>query len=53
MFIAYLEFLSKNKGRYDTSSLRSGFIAGSGCPEALMYRIINEMNIKEFTTGYG
>lgn len=53
MFIGMLDVLSKNKGKYDISSLRSGFISGAGCPEVLMKRIINEMGIPEFTTGYG
>jgi fatty-acyl-CoA synthase len=33
--------------------LRTGFISGSGCPEALMKRIDTEFGIKDFTTGYG
>jgi fatty-acyl-CoA synthase len=53
MFIAYLDYLQNHKGSFDTSSLRSGFIAGAGCPAALMERIIKELNIPDFTTGYG
>ena len=53
MFIAYLDYISKNKGKFDLSSLRSGFVAGAGCPEALMHKIVYDLNIKEFTTGYG
>jgi fatty-acyl-CoA synthase len=45
MFIAYLEEYAKNKDKYDLSSLRTGFVAGSGCPEALMHRIHKEMGI--------
>lgn len=36
MFIAYIEEALKNKGKYDLSHLRTGFVAGSNCPEALM-----------------
>jgi fatty-acyl-CoA synthase len=36
MFIAYLDYLTKHRGKFDLSSLRSGFVAGAGCPEALM-----------------
>lgn len=53
MFIAMLEEYEKNKDKYNTKSLRTGFIAGSICPEALMERIINELNMNEFATGYG
>ena len=54
MFIAYLEELSKNKSKYDTSTLRSGIIAGSNVPEQLIRRIHQEIpNIHEFSTAYG
>ena len=36
MFIAMLNEYGKNKSKYDVSTLRSGFVAGSGCPEVLM-----------------
>ena len=50
MFIAYLEEYAKNKSNYDVSSLRTGFIAGSSCPEALMNRIYKEFaGIKDVT----
>ena len=45
MFIAYLEEYAKNKHNYDVKSLRTGFIAGSSCPEALMNRISEEFGI--------
>lgn len=35
------------------SSLRTGFVSGASCPEALMQRIMNELNIPDFTIGYG
>ena len=45
MFIAYLEEYAKNKQKYDVKSLRTGFIAGSSTPEALMNRISEEFGI--------
>ncbi len=45
MFIAYLEEYAKNKSKYDVSHLRTGFIAGSSAPEALMNRISSELGI--------
>ena len=53
MFIAYLEEYSKRKDKYDLSQLRTGFISGSGCPEALMQRIHTELGITELSSGYG
>eukprot|EP00347_Sterkiella_histriomuscorum_P002696 403367160 len=53
MFIAMLEEYKKNPSAYDISTLRTGFIAGSGVPEVLVHRIENELGIKEFTHGYG
>lgn len=49
MFISYLEEYAKNKEKYDVSSLRTGFIAGSSAPEALMNRISNELGIDNLT----
>lgn len=37
MFIAMLREYAKNKSKYDIKSLRSGFIAGSTVPEAVVY----------------
>ena len=55
MFIAYLEEYGKNKVKYDVSSLRTGFIAGSSAPEALMNRISSEFGLKNYNLvqGYG
>jgi fatty-acyl-CoA synthase len=36
MFIAMLDEYERNKDKYDISTLRSGFISGSGTPEVLM-----------------
>jgi fatty-acyl-CoA synthase len=53
MFISYLDEYNRNKHKYDVSTLRTGFIAGSSCPEALMHRIYKELGIKNVTQGYG
>ena len=53
MFIAYLEEYGKNKAKYDVTSLRTGYIAGSSCPEALMNRICKEFGVRNITQGYG
>jgi len=51
MFIAMLEHpLFK---RIDFSSLRTGIMAGSVCPEPLMRRVAEEMNLREITNVYG
>jgi fatty-acyl-CoA synthase len=51
MFIAELE--TPNFKRYDLSSLRTGIMAGSPCPVAIMKRVIQEMHITEITNCYG
>ncbi len=51
MFAAMLdhpEFAS-----FDTSSLRTGIMAGAPCPEPLMRRVIGEMHCTEITIAYG
>ncbi len=39
--------------RFDTSSLRTGIMAGAPCPEALMRRVMEEMHCRQITIGYG
>ncbi len=51
MFIAALEH--KMFKRFDVSSLRTGIMAGSVCPEPLMRRVVDDMNMKEITICYG
>lgn len=51
MFLAELE--DAEFARFDLSSLRTGMMAGSLCPELLMRRAINEMNLREMTIAYG
>lgn len=51
MFIAELEHESYAKT--DTSSLRTGIMAGSPCPIELMKRVTSEMGASEITIGYG
>jgi fatty-acyl-CoA synthase len=51
MFLAEMEDpLFKN---FNLSSLRTGVMAGALCPEALMKRTIEEMNLNEITIIYG
>lgn len=51
MFLAELEH--KHFARYDMSSLRTGIMAGSVCPEPLMRRVVEDMNMSEITICYG
>jgi fatty-acyl-CoA synthase len=51
MFLAEME--DGEFRRFNLSSLRTGVMAGSLCPEALMRRAINEMNLREITIVYG
>ncbi len=51
MFIAELEH--KHFSRFDLSSLRTGIMAGSVCPEPLMRRVVEDMNMREITICYG
>ncbi|MFK7733379.1 MAG: AMP-binding protein [Pseudomonadales bacterium] len=38
---------------FDLTSLRTGVIAGSICPEPLMRRIVDDMNMRDITIMYG
>ena len=51
MFIAELEH--PNYEEYDTSSLRTGIMAGSPCPEEVMKQVVNDMGAEEITIAYG
>ncbi|MCP4118369.1 MAG: AMP-binding protein [Desulfobacteraceae bacterium] len=51
MFIA--EFEEMDKKSYDTSSLRTGVMAGSTCPIEVMKRVIKDMGADEMTIVYG
>ncbi|MDK9683551.1 AMP-binding protein [Pseudoalteromonas shioyasakiensis] len=51
MFIAELEL--KNFANYDLSSLRTGVMAGSTCPEQVMRKVHSLMHMKEVVIGYG
>ena len=51
MYLAMLEH--KNFPKTDTSSLRTGIMAGSVCPAPLMTRVIEQMHMKEITICYG
>ncbi len=51
MFIA--ELGHENYAEYDTSSLRTGIMAGSPCPEEVMKQVVNDMGAEEITIAYG
>jgi fatty-acyl-CoA synthase len=51
MFIAELEH--PRFGEFDLSSLRTGIMAGSPCPIAVMRRVVAEMHMPELTIAYG
>jgi fatty-acyl-CoA synthase len=51
MFLAEME--AQDGSRFDLTSLRTGVMAGTLCPEPLMRRAINEMNLREITIIYG
>jgi len=51
MFIAQLEHPKFSS--YDTSSLRTGIMAGAPCPIETMRQVVDRMHIREVTIGYG
>ncbi|WP_306303995.1 AMP-binding protein [Desulfosarcina cetonica] len=51
MFIAELEEMEKRS--YDTSSLRTGIMAGSPCPIEVMKKVVDKMGASEMTIVYG
>jgi len=51
MFIAELEEMEKKK--YDTSSLRTGIMAGAPCPIEVMKAVVNVMGAREICITYG
>ncbi|MFF7231435.1 AMP-binding protein [Streptomyces sioyaensis] len=51
MFIAELNH--PDFGSYDLSSLRTGIMAGSPCPEEVMKRVVAEMHMAEVSICYG
>ncbi|MFO7748859.1 MAG: AMP-binding protein [Desulfobacteraceae bacterium] len=51
MFIA--EFEAMEKKSYDTSTLRTGVMAGSTCPVEVMKKVIDLMGAEEMTIVYG
>ena len=51
MFIAELEH--KEFAQYDLSSLRTGIMAGSTCPEQVMRKVHSLMHMTEVVIGYG
>lgn len=51
MFIAELEEMKNN--HYDTSTLRTGIMAGSPCPIEVMKQVVGKMGASEMTIAYG
>ena len=51
MFIAELDL--PDFENYDTSSLRTGIMAGSPCPMEVMKKVVDVMGAKEITIAYG
>jgi fatty-acyl-CoA synthase len=51
MFLAELE--DPEFDRFDLSSLRTGVMGGSLCPEPLMRKVIDRMHLPEMTIAYG
>jgi len=51
MFLAELEH--PEFSRFDLTSLRTGIMAGSLCPEPLMRRVQSDMHLPEMTIAYG
>ncbi|GAB40242.1 MULTISPECIES: AMP-binding protein [Gordonia] len=54
MFIAELALLDHvEPGQYDLSSLRTGIMAGSPCPEHVMRQVVDRMHMGEVSICYG
>jgi len=51
MFAAVLDH--PRFGRHNLKPLRTGIMAGSPCPIALMKRVVSQMNAREITIAYG
>lgn len=51
MYLSVVEHASFKK--YNYSSLRTGIMSGAVCPEPLMKRVLEEMNMTEITIPYG
>lgn len=51
MYIAMLEH--RDFDSYDFSSLRTGIMAGSPCPEKVMREVVEKMNMREITITFG
>jgi fatty-acyl-CoA synthase len=51
MFIAELDH--PRFAEFDLSTLRTGIMAGSPCPTAVMQRVVQDMNLSQITIAYG
>ena len=54
MFIAELDLIDTGRaGRVDLSTLRTGIMAGSPCPEQVMRKVVEQMHMGEVSICYG
>jgi fatty-acyl-CoA synthase len=51
MFLSMLDH--PDFASFDLSALRTGIAAGAPCPPAMMRRMIDQMNLRDITIGYG
>jgi len=51
MFITILN--QPDLDRFDVSTLRTGIMAGSPCPETTMRQVMDRLNLRQITIGYG
>ncbi|XP_053530850.1 medium-chain acyl-CoA ligase ACSF2, mitochondrial isoform X2 [Ictalurus punctatus] len=49
----YIDLLNQHFGNNDLSSLETGVMGGSSCPPEVIWRVINDMKVKEITVAYG
>ncbi|GAB4311105.1 MAG: AMP-binding protein [Promethearchaeota archaeon] len=52
-FIRYIREKEAHPDKYDTSSLRTGIIAGAPCPPPVLEGIINVLTMPDIVIGYG
>jgi fatty-acyl-CoA synthase len=52
-FMRYIREVEDNAAAYDTTSLRTGIIAGAPCPPETLKGIINVLKMRDIVIGYG
>jgi fatty-acyl-CoA synthase len=53
MYVATLKELAAERNKYNVSSLRTGLMSGSVCPEPLIRRVFDELNMHGLCIVYG